>query len=144
MAEDLIYRKSGRSRSALITVALIWGALLLCWTVLEAHPLILAFFALTTLPTCWDIVTNPRSGMTLNDHQIHWFSGKRSVTLPLSEVERVHMNTRLDFSVKVSLALQTGTKLVVPFEATPPDTALEAALTARGTPVRRTHFQLFQ
>lgn len=142
--KPLTYHTQGRSLRTGIAVALIWAGLMAAWWGLEAHPVIVAFFALFTLPACWDLVTNPSSGLSLTDTTLSWFSGKRNAEVSLAEIDHVAMNTRLDFSIKVTLVLQTGAKIRLPFEATPPDPQLEEALTTRGIKTRRTHFQLMQ
>lgn len=128
----------------MLTVGLIWLGLIGLWLGLEAHPMIVAFLALFTLPACWDLVTDPASGLSLTTDTLSWFSGKRHADVLLSEIDHVAMNTRLDFSVKVTLVLDTGAKIRLPFEATPPDQAFETALAAQGVKTKRTHFQLMQ
>lgn len=144
MTAPFTYTAQGRSTRTMIALVLIWLGLIFIWLGLEAHPLIVAFLALFTLPACWDVVTDPPSGLTLSDTTLAWHSGKRHAEVALNEIDHVAMNTRLDFSVKVTLVLNTGGKVRLPFEATPPDQALETALTARGIKTRRTHFQLMQ
>lgn len=141
---SLRYTAQGRNRRTLLTVAVIWACLLALWLGLEAHPMIVAFAGLFTLPACWDLITDPPSGLTLSAETINWFSGKRHAEVQLDEIDHVAMNTRLDFSVKVTVVLLTGAKIRLPFEATPPDQAFEDALTAAGIKTRRTHFQLMQ
>jgi hypothetical protein len=141
---DLIYRSQGRSLRTGVTVLGIWIALITLWIGLDAATWIVAFLTLFTLPALWDLVTNPPSGLTLNDTTLSWFTGKRSATVQLEEIDLIRLDTRLDFSVRVTLVLKTGTKIRLPFEATPRDQVLEDALTARGLKTRRTHFQLMQ
>lgn len=144
MNPTLSFEAQGRSTRTLITVGLIWLALLFLWLGLEAHPMIVAFLALFTLPACWDLIHDPPSGLSLFHEKITWHSGKRTAEVALDEIDHVAMNTRLDFSVKVTLVLKTGAKVRLPFEATPPDQALENALAAAGIQTKRTHFQLMQ
>ena len=141
---EFSHHAQGRSLRTGITVTLIWLLLIGLWLGLEAHPMIVAFLALFTLPACWDLISDPPSGLTLTDRALSWHSGKRHAEVPLAEIDHVAMNTRLDFSVKVTLVLENGAKIRLPFEATPPDQAFEDALTARGIKTRRTHFQLMQ
>lgn len=144
MSAAFTFQAQGRSTRTMITVGLIWLALVFMWLGLEAHPMIVAFLALFTLPACWDLITDPPSGLTLTEDKITWHSGKRHAEVPLDEIDHVAMNTRLDFSVKVTLILKTGAKIRLPFEATPPDQAFEDALTERDIKTKRTHFQLMQ
>ena len=144
MSAPFTYSRQGRSSRSLFTVLAIWAGLLGLWIGVEAHPALLLLVIAFTLPACWDLLTNPASGMTLSDTEWAWHSGRRRAQVALDEVTEVRMNTRLDFSVKVTLLLRTGVRLVLPFEATPPDTKLEDALRMRGLRVHRTHFQLMQ
>jgi hypothetical protein len=140
----LVHHARGRSLRTGVTVAGIWLVLIALWLGLAAHPVVIGFLALFTLPACWDLVTDPPSGLTLTADRLEWHSGKRHADVPLSEIDHVQMNTRLDFSVRVTLVLHTGAKIRLPFEATPPDQALENTLAQQGIKTRRTHFQLMQ
>ncbi|MFK7838097.1 MAG: hypothetical protein AB8B60_17945 [Sulfitobacter sp.] len=144
MSGAFTHHAQGRSRRTLIVVALIWLALLGLWLGVEANLWIVGFLALFTLPACWDLLTDPPSGLTLTDDTLSWFSGKRRAEVALEEIDHAHMNRRLDFSVKVTLVLKTGAKVRLPFEATPPDQDLEDAFAARDVRTKRTHFQLLQ
>lgn len=144
MIPDLTYRSQGRSLRTGVTVLGVWLALITLWIGLDAATWIVAFLALFTLPALWDLVKDPPSGLTLNDTTLSWFTGKRRATVQLEEIDLIRLDTRLDFSVRVTLVLKTGTKIRLPFEATPPDQVLEDALNARGLKTRRTHFQLMQ
>ena len=144
MSVDFVFHAQGRNTRTLVTVALIWVGLLILWLGFDAHPMIVAFLTLFTLPACWDLIANPPSGLTLSTDSISWFSGKRRADVGLDEIDHVGMNTRLDFSVKVTLVLRNGSKIRLPFEATPPDQSFEEALAERGIKTRRTHFQLLQ
>lgn len=144
MSSDFTYHRQGRNRRTAISITLIWLGLLFIWIGLEAAPWIVLLLGLFTLPAVWDYVTDPPSGLSLSDDQIHWHSGKREASVGLDEIELVRLDTRLDFSVRVTLVLKTGAKVRLPFESTPPDQPMEEALNARGVATRRTHFQLMQ
>ncbi len=144
MNPDLVHQSQGRTLRAGLTVAAVWFALVTLWLGLEAAPWLVAFLGLFTLPALWDLITDPSSGLTLSDTNLTWFSGKRHGTIQLDEIDQVRLDTRLDFSVRVTVVLNTGTKIRLPFETTPPHQELEDALDARGVPTRRTHFQLMQ
>ncbi|MEP5730162.1 MAG: hypothetical protein ABJL67_12420 [Sulfitobacter sp.] len=144
MNVQLTHHAQGRSRRTLAVVALIWFALLGLWLGLEASFWIVLFLGLFTLPACWDLITDRPSGLSLTDTTLSWFSGKRRADVSLDDIDHVQMNTRLDFSVKVTLVFKTGAKIHLPYEATPPDQALETAFTSLGIKTRRSHFQLMQ
>ncbi len=144
MSTELTYSAQGRSPRTAAVVGVVWLALLALWLILDATPWIVAFLALFTLPACWDLLTNPPSGLTLTADSVRWHSGKRHASVKLEEIDHVRLDTRLDFSVKVTLVLKTGAKLRLPFEATPPHLQLEQAFEAQGIKTRRHHFQLMQ
>ncbi|MFG6591586.1 hypothetical protein [Sulfitobacter sp. 1A12157] len=138
------YRRHARSRTALMLLPLIWLALGAAWHWLDASGWLVGLLGLFTLPALWEVFSNPASGLTLDQHSLSWFTGKRDAKIALAQVDRVRLDTRLDMSVRATVILHTGRKIKLPFEATPPHRALEAALQARGVATERHHFTLIQ
>ena len=138
------YQREGRSRTTIIVVLAIWTVLVSAWALIDMAWWIVVGFAACTLPAIWDHYTNRLSGLRLTDDEISWFSGRRSGRVTTSEIDLVRLDTRLDFSVRVTLVLKNGEKVRLPFEATPPHAEFERELDPRGLKTRRTHFQLFQ
>jgi hypothetical protein len=143
-AAPFAYSRTARSLTAGLVVAAVLLALLAAWLWLEAAPWIVAGLALFTLPALYDLAANPAAGLTLTDKDLSWHSGRRHAQVTLDEIDNLRLDTRLDFSVRASVVLRTGRKIRLPFEATPPHRAFEAALEARGVKVMRFHFQLMQ
>ena len=141
-AEPLTYRRRGRSRAALVTVAAIWLALIMAIVLVDAAPWLMACLGAFTLPALWELIVNPAAGMTLDQQGISWFSGKREASATWNEIEKVRLDTRLDFSVRATLMLTTGQKIRLPYECTPDHNLLEAALNAQGIRTERHHFSL--
>lgn len=144
MTEPFVFTRSARSRATAIAVLGLWGVLLAAWLWLDAALWIVIPLALFGLPALYDLVADPKAGLRLEDDTISWFSGQRTATLALEEIDHMRLDTRLDFSVRASAVLKTGRKIRLPFESTPPHQAFEDALLARGLKVQRHHFQLFQ
>ncbi|MEM6303516.1 MAG: hypothetical protein AAF744_02290 [Pseudomonadota bacterium] len=144
MDTPFAYRTAARSPATFLAFAAVWAALIAAWVWLDAAIWILAVIAAFTLPALYDLVMGPEAGLTLEADEMTWFSGRRTATLPYSEMAHMRLDTRLDFSVRATAVLQTGRKIRLPFEATPPHRAFEEALQARGLKVERHHFQLFQ
>ena len=138
------YERSGRTYGAALVVGAIWVALLAAWIWLEAATWIIIFIALFTIPAVIDLLRNPASGLRLTADTLSWHSGRRHAEVQLSEIEHVRLDTRLDFSVRASVVLQTGRRIRLPFESTPPHQPFEDALLAQDIKVLRFHFQLFQ
>ena len=138
------YQRTGRTNGAILVVAVIWTALLAAWIWLDAAPWILLPIALFTIPAVIDVLRNPSSGLQLTTDTISWYSGRRHAEVPLAEVDHIRLDTRLDFSVRASVVLQTGRRIRLPFESTPPHKPFEEALLAQDIKVLRFHFQLFQ
>lgn len=144
MSAPFTYTAQGRSVRTALVVASLWLGLVVLWIGFDAALWIITLLAVFTLPACWDLLHNPASGLTLTEDALDWHSGRRSATVALEEIDHIRFDTRLDFSVKVTLVLKTGAKVRLPFEATPPHHAFEAALNERGLTTKRFHFQLMQ
>ena len=144
MSETFTYHRQGRSKRTALVVLAIWLALAGAYLFLDAALWIVWFLALFTLPALWDLYRNPPSGLTLDAQRLCWFTGKRHAQVSLDEIDHIRLDTRLDFSVRVTLVLRTGAKIRLPFEATPPHQAFETALNGFRLTTRRTHFQLMQ
>ncbi|MFK7868959.1 MAG: hypothetical protein AB8B58_06945 [Roseobacter sp.] len=134
------WSRRGRTPTALVVVGVIWLVLAIAYFALQAAGWIVGFIALFTLPALYDLVTNPDAGFRLNAREMSWYSGNRSATLRLSEIDHMRLDTRLDFSVRATAVLSTGRKIRLPFESTPPHAALESACHAQGLATRRHHF----
>jgi hypothetical protein len=144
MTEPFLFEQQARSRKTLVIVIAVWLALIAAWIWLEAALWIVTFLATFTLPAVYDLIRNPKSGLRLDETNLSWFSGRRAATLDLSEIDLIRLDTRLDFSVRVTAQLNTGRKIRLPFECTPPHLALEDALEAHNVKTQRHHFQLMQ
>ncbi|MCV3273921.1 hypothetical protein [Roseobacter sinensis] len=141
-AEPFTYHRQGRSRITLCSLLAVWAALLLAIIAVDAAPWLMAIIALFTLPAVWELLTNPAAGLRMDARGITWFSGKREVDVSWNEVDHIRLDTRLDFSVRATAVLRGGRKLRLPYEATPPHQAFEAALQDLGVRTERHHFSL--
>ena len=140
--DRLDWHRQGRSRTTLLVVAAIWATLVLAVLLVDAAPWLMGVIGAFTLPAVCDLASNPAAGFRLDDKGLHWFSGRREAEVGWHEIDHIRLDTRLDFSVRVSVVLHSGRKIRLPYESTPPDKALEASLTARGIRVERHHFSL--
>jgi hypothetical protein len=138
------FKRRGRNHAAAVIVVLIWLSLIGAYFYLEASPWVLGVLFLFTLPATVDFARDPESGLSLTHDVLRWHTGARNGEVAFSQIERVRMDTRLDFSVRVTVLLETGRKIRLPFESTPPHEAFEAALKDRGVTTERFHFQLMQ
>ncbi len=144
MNNAFVFDQQARSRRTLLIVLGVWAALVAAWVWLEAASWIIAFLAAFTLPALYDLIRNPRSGLRLDATTMSWFSGRRQASIDLAEIDHIRLDTRLDFSVRVTAVLATGRKIRLPFESTPPHQAFEDALALRDVKTQRHHFQLLQ
>lgn len=144
MAQPFVFEHHARTPKTFVIVAVVWLVLIAAWAWLDAALWIIAFLAAFTLPAIYDLIRNPKSGLRLDATTLSWFSGRRHGTLELSEIDLIRLDTRLDFSVRVTAQLNTGRKIRLPFESTPPHQAFEAALEAHNVKTQRHHFQLMQ
>lgn len=140
---SLHHRTTGRSVKALLTLLGVYAFLLFLWLVLHASPFWLGFGLLVTLPAVWEFAIAKPAGLTLDDAGLRWFSGRVADQIDLSGIERVRLDTRLDFSVKATVLTTEGRKMRIPQDALPAHRAFEDALRARDIRVDRHFFALF-
>ena len=136
------FQSSGRSRAALVTLLVLGLLLAAAWHWLEASPWVLGIVGVFALPAVMDVLVNRSAGLSLDGAALTWHSGRRTAEIPLNKIRGARFDTRLDFSVRVTLLLVSGQRLRIPFEATPPHEDFEAELTRRDIPVERHHFSL--
>ncbi len=140
--EPFTWQRQGRNPVTLYAVVGTWAVLLALLVLVDAAPWLMGGIALFTLPACWELYANPAAGMRIDRDTLHWYTGKRQATLDWAEVQHVRLDTRLDFSVRATAVLTGGRKVRLPYESTPPDALLEAALNAHGIKTVRHHFSL--
>ena len=137
-----VYTRSARSPRALILVGLWWAALLLLYFVLNAAPLIVLLLGCASLPALFDIGAGAKAQLRINDKEIAWQSGRRGAHLPRGQLKSVRLDTRLDFSLRMTLQTYQGGKIRLPYECVPASNEIEAALTAHKIAFERHHFTL--
>ncbi|WP_299625439.1 hypothetical protein [uncultured Tateyamaria sp.] len=136
------FETTGRNRATLITLILVWGALILAVTQLEAAPWLMGVLGLFTLPALYDLISARRSGLRLGSDGLSFFSGRRKGTITWDQISHLRLDTRLDLSIRTTVVLITGRKIRLPLETTPPADLFETELTERGIKVERHHFSL--
>lgn len=137
------FHRQGRSRRAVLALAISYGLILVALLVFDAAWWLMALLGLCTLPALWDVWRNPAAGLSLSSDALTWHSGRRRAEVPLSEIDHMRLDTRWDFSVRATAVLSNGKRLRLPYESLPPHRSLEAALQARGIRVERHHFNVF-
>ncbi|MCE8008891.1 hypothetical protein [Aestuariivita sp.] len=142
MAEPFTFEARGRSRKTMIALAVVYVLLLAGFILIDAAWWIVAFLALMTLPALWDLWSDRRSGLRLTEERLEWWSGRGKGEMPVSEIDHMRFDTRLDFSVRVSAVTAHKRRIRLPYEALPPHKIFEAACQARGLKTQRHHFTL--
>jgi hypothetical protein len=140
---DFSFSRESRSPKAIAGVTRSLAVVPGLWQGVDMAGWITLLLLLPALPALYDLGRNPRAGLTLNAASLAWFSGNRSVQIGLGEIDKVRMDTRWDFSVRVTILPLSGRKLVIPHEALPPHRELEDRLQANGVKVERHHFLVF-
>ncbi|MCT4557279.1 MAG: hypothetical protein N4A61_04380 [Pelagimonas sp.] len=130
-----------KPRAALILLG-VWLAILGLWVFLQAADWIVAVLLAFTAPAALDYARNRRAGLALDDTMLRWHSGRAEGEVALQRLEKVRFETRLDFSIRVRLVLDSGRRLSLPQDALPPWEELQQAFEARGIPTQRHHFVL--
>ena len=138
-----VFENPGRSRKATSVLLIVYALVAYGVLVLDMARWIAAIVLAVTLPTVWDIATNRRAWLRLNDETLDVSSGKVSQSFALRDIDYVRLDTRLDFSVKATVVDLQERKNRLPYDCVPPVTEFEDALRARGVRVERHHFALF-
>lgn len=143
MIEPFRYVRHNRSPRAIGILGLVYAALAAAVIWFDAAWWLVAIPALFTLPALWDLYTDSRAGLSLDDGVLAWFSGRRTGTMALADVDYFRFDTRWDFSVRVTVFPRQGKPVRLPYEALPPHRAFETELLAREMRVDRHHFVIF-
>ncbi|MEP1963775.1 hypothetical protein [Tateyamaria sp.] len=136
------YEATGRNRKTLIALGMVWASIATAIVWLQASIWLMGGIALCTAPALYDLIAARRSGVALGPNGLSWFAGKGTGQITWDQISHMRLDTRLDFSVRVSAVLITGRKVRLPLEATPPADIFEDVLSARGIKVERHHFSL--
>lgn len=137
------FTRQNRTPSVLAILLCVYGALIALVILFDAAWWLMALLALTTLPALWDCARGTSAGLTLGLDRISWFTGARQAEVNLADIDHVRMDTRWDFSVRVSLVLRSEKKIRLPDESTPPHREFERLLQQAGLRVKRHHFTVF-
>lgn len=136
------FERSGRNHTTVIVLTTVWSV---CWLAVwkfDASLIFIGLVLMCTIPALWDVVSNTRAGVRLNETTFFWYSGKACADVNLDEIDMVQFMTRLDLTVRVVVVLKTGKKVRLPPESTPPHKALQARLASLDVKTERHHFSL--
>ena len=136
------FQRNGRSRRAVIGLILFVSLLLALRIWIHAAYGVLIALSLFALPLVWDVLRNPVSGMDITENDLLWYSGRACGAVALKEIAHVRFDTRLDFSVRVTIVLHSGRKVRVIQAATPTPDDLEKTLVRFGVATQHHHFNL--
>ena len=142
MEPAFAFRREGRSSGTAFLLAAIYAVLAWLWYALAISPVVLGVLVLVTLPAIYDLIANPQSSFLLDHETLHWRHGRREVSLPRGEIRQMHINLRLDRSVKLIVEMESGRKIRVMQPAIPPLDLLENGLSAQGMPFQKHPFSL--
>lgn len=136
------FETTGRNRKTLMACGLVWIALIGAAVLLEASLWLIGLIGLCTVPALNDLIVARRAGVALSADGLSWFAGQRSGDITWNKISHMRLDTRLDFSVRVSAVLTSGRKVGLPLECTPPADTFQEVLDTRGIKVERHHFSL--
>jgi len=125
-----------------MAVVLWWAALLVLYLLFNAASLIILVLACASLPALYDIGANASAELQIDSTEISWRSGRRRASLPRGQLKLVRLDTRLDFSLRMTLHTYQGGKIRLPYECVPSANAIEDALKTYDIVFERHHFQL--
>lgn len=90
----------------------------------------------------WDVLTDRRASLAISTAGLSWHSGKRGESLALSEIGRLRLSRRLDFSHAATVYDRDGRRHPIPWECLPPVPAFKAAAQEAGIEVETVLFSL--
>ena len=140
MSAAYTFERQGRSRATVLGLVLFLGLLVAAWIILNAAFVVVVGLSLFSIPAILDLIRNPKSGMRLDEANLHWYHGRISNTLPRAEIERIRIDLRMDRSLKMTAELKNGKKIRVIQPAIPPLSELEKGLEAQGMPYQKHPF----
>ncbi|WP_170422634.1 hypothetical protein [Ruegeria arenilitoris] len=140
---EFTFTRNNRAPRTVGVLICVYAALLALVIVFEAAWWLVALLALPTLPALWDVAQDTSAGLSLNDSTLKWFTGSREAEVDCADIDYVRFDTRWDFSVRVSLVLNSGKRIRLPDESTPHHRDFEQVLQQAGFRVERHHFVAF-
>ncbi|WP_170466150.1 hypothetical protein [Ruegeria arenilitoris] len=140
---EFTFTRNNRAPRTVGVLISVYAALLALVIVFEAAWWLVTLLALPTLPALWDVAQNTSAGLSLNDSTLKWFTGSREAEIDCADIDYARFDTRWDFSVRVSLVLNSGKRIRLPDESTPHHRDFEQVLQQAGFRVERHHFVAF-
>lgn len=140
MDDAFVFERSARSPRALTMIGAAVVAILVMIFAIGAAIWITAIFAIFTLPAIYEAVTGARSRLRLDEETLEWQSGTRGQSFPIAQIEELTLATTLDFSQRATVRLTDGRKIRIPPDCLPGGKTLDAELSARDIPHRRSLF----
>ncbi|CUH80329.1 hypothetical protein TRM7557_02839 [Tritonibacter multivorans] len=137
------YEGDARSLAALLGLGAWLLLLAVLWLVVGATWWVLAILALPAAPALWEIMQNPKAELSLDSTQLRWSCPRSEGEILVSEIERVALTTRWDFSTRTTIHTKPGTRHNLPPAVQPPGHTWEEVLKSRGIAVTRQHFTSF-
>lgn len=137
-----VFHQSSRTLRTALILLLVWLALATLWLAVDAALWIVALLAAATLPALYDFVKARRAELMLDRSGLRWRSEAMSGEVPMAQIARVRLETRLDLSIRVRVMTVAGKRVTLPQDCVPPVEHLQAALDSYGIPHARHHFAL--
>lgn len=139
----LSHELSARRPKSMLMIGLTWIILILLWLLMDAALWILIPIGLFTLPAIFEAVRGDVAKLTLSSDALTWQSARHSGQAPVTDIDHLRFDTRLDFAINARLHLINGATIRLPVECVPPYDAFCAALDSAGIRHERHHFSFF-
>ncbi|WP_425038280.1 hypothetical protein [Primorskyibacter sp. S187A] len=136
------FEASARGPRAFLVLGLWWGLVLLGLWAIELNIWIALALLTFSLPAIWELVRGATAYLEIDKTHVRWGSGRRSGEVARNEIGKVRLDTRLDFSLRMSIVLHNGRKIRLPYECLPRAARLKAALDQAGLAHEHHHFSL--
>lgn len=126
----------------MLVLGLWWGALLLGLVLIDLNPWIAGVLGAFSLPALWELVRDSTAWIEVSPGGIAWGSGQRKGFVARNEIDRLRFDTRLDFSLRLTIITVGMARIRLPYECLPRAARLKEALDAHGYAHEHHHFAL--
>jgi hypothetical protein len=136
------FQTTGRRSKTVAALIVVYGVLVTLIIMFQASVILMAVLGLATLPALWDLWSNRRAGLCLDDADLSWHAGRLTNSVAIDQIKLVRFDARWDFSQRVSIVLMDNKAIRLPYEALPPHKEFEAQLRARNIATQRNPFSI--
>lgn len=136
------YEASARGPRAVLMLVLWWGILIIGLLAIDLNPWIAGVLGALSIPALIELARGTTAWLEVTPGGIGWGSGRRTGFVARNEIDRVRLDTRLDFSLRMTIISVGMARVRLPYECVPRAKTLTKVLDAQGYKHEHHHFAL--